>query len=190
MGTETKKAHVRRAAADYFNKYLVGFGIDIGCADDVLEICHGNVRLWDYELGDGDAELMAIIPDDTYDFVYSSHCLEHVRHPEIAIQNWWRILKPEGILFVVVPDEDLYEQGFWPSKYNGGHISTWTIKKAKSWSPVSRNVVDMIDLLPNCLPLSIQRVDTGYDYELAGRSKKDQSDVAEVGIEFIFRKVA
>ena len=56
------------------------------------------------------AELMASVADNTYDFVHSSHCLEHMRDPARAMHNWLRILKPGGHLVCLVPDEDLYEQ--------------------------------------------------------------------------------
>src|SRR5260221_7032838 len=38
----------------------------------------------------------------------------------------------------------LYEQGVFPSRFNGDHKSTFTISKASSWSPVSVNVLDLV----------------------------------------------
>jgi SAM-dependent methyltransferase len=43
------------------------------------------------------------IPDESYDFVASSHVLEHVANPLRALSEWKRILKPSGIIVVVVP---------------------------------------------------------------------------------------
>ena len=44
------------------------------------------------------------IPDATYDFILSSHMLEHTANPLRALQAWNRVLKPNGALIVLVPD--------------------------------------------------------------------------------------
>jgi hypothetical protein len=33
----------------------------------------------------------------------------------LAISQWWSLVKVCGYLILVVPDEDLYKQGVWPS---------------------------------------------------------------------------
>ena len=90
-----------------------------------------------WDLGDGDATFMESVKDETYDFVHSSHCLEHLLDPEKGLRNWFRILKPGGYLVVIVPDEDLYEQGVFPSTFNADHKWTFTISKSGSWSDKS-----------------------------------------------------
>jgi SAM-dependent methyltransferase len=40
-----------------------------------------------------------------YDFVLSSHVLEHVANPIRAIREWSRILKKNGVLLVVLPEK-------------------------------------------------------------------------------------
>jgi SAM-dependent methyltransferase len=45
------------------------------------------------------------ISDATYDFVLSSHNLEHIANPIKALQNWKRVLKPQGFLLVSLPDK-------------------------------------------------------------------------------------
>lgn len=44
------------------------------------------------------------IADATYDFVLSSHCLEHVANPLAALQEWRRVMRPGGILVLILPD--------------------------------------------------------------------------------------
>src|SRR5260370_39133901 len=44
-----------------------------------------------------------MIPDEAYSFVLASHVLEHVANPLRALQEWTRVLKPQGALLVVVP---------------------------------------------------------------------------------------
>lgn len=46
------------------------------------------------------------IPEKKYDFVVSSHCLEHLANPLKALKEWIRILKPQGVILVVVPDKN------------------------------------------------------------------------------------
>jgi SAM-dependent methyltransferase len=45
------------------------------------------------------------IADEKYDFVLSSHNLEHIANPIKALHNWKRVLKPQGFLVLVLPDK-------------------------------------------------------------------------------------
>lgn len=125
MSNETSKSWAIREARGDFNLYLKGNGIDIGCGPDVLRVKEGNVRGWD--MVDGDAMRMEGIEDETYDFVYSSHCLEHLTDVKLALKNWVRILKINGFLYFVVPDYALFEGGEWPSRYNGDHKHSFSL---------------------------------------------------------------
>ena len=46
------------------------------------------------------------IREHTYDFVLSSHCLEHIANPLQALREWRRVCKPDGYLCLVVPHRD------------------------------------------------------------------------------------
>lgn len=153
-----------------------------------LELFPGvrGLRIWD--LADGDAQDLGGVDDASFDFVYSSHCLEHMREPDVALANWYRVLRPGGHLVVTVPDEDLYEQGVWPSTFNTDHKWTFTIHKVRSWSPRSRNVVEMLTRLgPDAQVLSLQLLDHGYRYRLP-RIDHTQTPIGEAGIEFVVRR--
>src|ERR1700745_3871055 len=125
MGRETSKCYLARYERGDFKRYLVGKGIDIGCGGDPLTVEKGIVR--GYDKCDGDALYMAGEADASYDFVYSSHCLEHMPDVKLALTNWLRILKPEGILYLVVPDYELYEKGRWPSRFNPDHKASFSL---------------------------------------------------------------
>ena len=43
------------------------------------------------------------IPDDSYDFVLSSHNLEHFANPIKALKEWGRVVRPNGFLVLVLP---------------------------------------------------------------------------------------
>jgi hypothetical protein len=86
--------------------------------------------------------------------------------PREALAEWWSLVKPGGYMIVVVPEENLYEQGHWPSLFNSDHTSTFRIGGATSWSPVSLDVVELVETLPDCEVLEITLQDRGYDYSL------------------------
>ena len=121
---ETSKCERVRQRRGDFAKYLHGHGIDVGCGNDLLRVPDGSVRAWDLDAGD--AQLMAGVPADTFDFVYSSHCLEHLRDVPEALRNWARIVRPGGWLYVVVPDYVLYEKMTWPSRFNSDHKQSFS----------------------------------------------------------------
>jgi len=49
---------------------------------------------------------LAQVRPKTYDFVLSSHSIEHMANPLKAISEWKRVLKDDGILLLVVPDKE------------------------------------------------------------------------------------
>ncbi|HRJ46989.1 MAG TPA: methyltransferase domain-containing protein [Opitutaceae bacterium] len=44
------------------------------------------------------------IADAGYDFLLSSHCLEHVANPLAALREWHRVVRPGGHLVLILPD--------------------------------------------------------------------------------------
>ncbi len=53
-----------------------------------------------------EATNLSQIPDSKYDFVISSNCLEHVANPLKAIEEWIRVVKKGGLLFVALPNKE------------------------------------------------------------------------------------
>jgi ubiquinone/menaquinone biosynthesis C-methylase UbiE len=45
------------------------------------------------------------IADEKYDFLLSSHNLEHIANPLKAVKEWVRVLKPGGFILLVLPDK-------------------------------------------------------------------------------------
>ena len=43
--------------------------------------------------------------DRTLRYVASSHVLEHVANPVLALEEWCRVLRPGGVIYLVVPDK-------------------------------------------------------------------------------------
>jgi len=52
-----------------------------------------------------DAVHMPSIESQSYDFVFSSHCLEHIANPLKAVHEWLRVLKNNGHLILIVPEK-------------------------------------------------------------------------------------
>lgn len=123
---ETYKSHNRRKSEGFFEKYCKGEGLDIGYGSDpVLP----NVSGWDFN--NGDAQYLRTIEDESFDFVYSSHCLEHMHDVRVALKNWFRVLRRGGYLIVVVPHRDLYEKReMLPSRWNFDHRHMFLLGKS------------------------------------------------------------
>ncbi|MFH1826781.1 MAG: methyltransferase domain-containing protein [bacterium] len=122
---ETSKAKPRREKEGFFQKYCQGQGLDIGCGGDILA---ANCQGWDF--ADGNAQYLKGLPNEAYDFVYSSHSLEHMRDPAVALKNWWRVLKPNGYLIIYLPERELYEmRKTLPSHRNPDHKRFFLLDK-------------------------------------------------------------
>lgn len=159
-------SHSRLFWKDLERSVLSGKGIDIGCGDDPV-----NPDVKKFDKDDGDANEITKYVQETFDFVFSSHCLEHMIDPRIALMEWWKLVKPGGYLFFIVPDEDLYEQGIFPSRFNPDHKATFTISKAQSWSPRSFNVLDLAMELPGGSLVKLVLQDQDYDRTLYRHGK-------------------
>lgn len=135
--SETKKAHGRRLRAGFYDKYLQGNGIDIGCGDDPIvpwcdtfeKAAPDNGRpITSGTQYTGDATTMPGVQPLSYDWVYTSHIIEHVDFPHIAIASWFKLLKPGGYLIIYGPHRDLYERRrTLPSNWNSDHRTFWTL---------------------------------------------------------------
>ncbi|HPI41412.1 MAG TPA: methyltransferase domain-containing protein [Pseudobdellovibrionaceae bacterium] len=155
MANEASKTKLLHG--DKFLPYLTGSGIDIGCgADPILQ----SARAFDQIHGDAN-QISKYIPEK-FDYIFSSHSLEHMLDPLLALEDWLKILKPAGYLVVLVPDEDLYEQGNFPSRFNRDHKHTFTIQKSKSWSPKSHNILELVKKL-NVELIMIELQEDNYD---------------------------
>lgn len=158
MGQETSKSKDLRQITGDFKRYLVGSGIDIGCGPDVLKVESGSVRPYDKK--HGDAQTMSNVPDEKYDFVYSSHCLEHMHDVRGALRQWVRVLRRNGFLYFTVPCFRHYEKGHWPSKFNKGHHASFALHKRldrKSHYSITH------DIVPYLRGLGVETLEVRFD---------------------------
>lgn len=166
--SKTNKIRGPGFIARYFEGRSV---IDIGCgADPVVPWAEP------FDVVDGDANLITeYLPGRSFDVVHSSHCLEHMREPGVALAQWWALVKPGGFLITVVPDEELYEQGLWPSMFNADHKWAFTLDAQRLWAA---HVVDLRALhlrLPGVTLVDLQRQDHAYRRDLLEATRANLS---------------
>ncbi len=115
---QTRKRH------EYLH-YLKGQGIEIGAGSDPFPLpARVKVQYVDCITPD---ELFKIYPgyhgirfvtvdivasahqlpcsDSSLDFIINAHVIEHLTDPLGAVAEWHRVLRPEGILYSVIPDK-------------------------------------------------------------------------------------
>lgn len=188
----SKSIQRRLADSNFLRRYFVGDGMDIGGRPDPLLLYAElfplirSIRTWDWE--DGDAQFLSGVESGTLDFIHSSHCLEHLADPFEGIQNWFRVIRDGGHLIITIPDEDLYEQGVFPSTFNLDHKWTFTIFKVNSWSERSINALDLIRKLGSAADvIKIERLTATYRFGLP-RFDQTLTPIGECGIELVIRK--
>jgi predicted SAM-dependent methyltransferase len=95
--------------------------INIGCGEtnfgeDWISI-DGNIN---YRHVVHDDVHLSSHPDNSVDFIYSSHFIEYFDRGQVIflLENWHKVLKPDGILRIAVPDFEsmakLYINGDFP----------------------------------------------------------------------------
>lgn len=106
-------------AIPYAKHFCKGVGVDIGC--NRQEWCYPGAHGVDLNFKDGnDAYNFSY---DNLDYVYSSHCLEHLPDWITALDYWTSKLKQGGILFLYLPH---YNQEYWRPWNNRKHLHVFT----------------------------------------------------------------
>lgn len=136
---ETTKAYSRRVKEGFFEKYCQGKGLDIGFGSDLIT---KDAQGYDFE--HGNAQYIRGVKDKYYDFVYSSHTIEHLPDPYEGVKNWFRVVKPGGYLIIYLPHRELYEKRkTLPSRFNPDHKNFFLIDKDEE--PDTIGIVPLIE---------------------------------------------
>ena len=52
-----------------------------------------------------DATNISLVSNEAYDFLFASHCLEHIANPVKALYEWLRIIKTGGHIILILPEK-------------------------------------------------------------------------------------
>jgi SAM-dependent methyltransferase len=161
---EARKTNELRTE-EFKQQYFAGRVIDIGCGPDLI-VPHAVP----FDLDHGDAQtILDFFEPESFDCVHSSHCLEHMRDVRAALAQWWALVRPGGYLIIVVPHEDLYEQGVWPPLFNPDHKATFNLGGQKAALPVSFDIAALVNSLNGAEIVDACVQDQGLDYRLLRR---------------------
>lgn len=137
--------------------YTRGKGLDIGCGPykaynhfiGVDNLHHVREFGWETKPDIvSDANDLSLFADQSMDFVFSSHTLEHVVDPEKTLKEWFRVINIGGHLVLYLPSDKLYpkvgEPGANPDhKFNLNQqtVITW-MKSVGSWDLTENQLRD------------------------------------------------
>jgi SAM-dependent methyltransferase len=76
----------------------------------------------------GENENAYKLPDKKYDYIFSSHCLEHLEDPIKALEYWQTKLNPGAPLFLYLPHPDME---YWLPQNNRKHLHEFYPKQIK-----------------------------------------------------------
>jgi predicted SAM-dependent methyltransferase len=98
-----------------FAKHLCkGKGYDIGCMKEEWSF-PGSIPI---DIRFDDPYDANNLPDEQVDYIFSSHCLEHIDDWVSTMDYWYSKLKIGGTLFLYLPD---YSQKYWRPWNNRKH---------------------------------------------------------------------
>lgn len=104
-----------------YSRDLVGRGLEIGALGNPMPLPHATEIVYSDVLRPdqvdamypgsrhpdilSDSERFDGVATGEFDFVVANHVLEHVTDPIGALTEWHRILKPDGLLLISLPDK-------------------------------------------------------------------------------------
>jgi hypothetical protein len=105
-------------AIPYAKHFCIGTGIDVGCNRE--EWMFPGALPIDPVINEYDA---LNFPYENLDYVFSSHCLEHLQNWVDVLDYWTSKIKSGGVLFLYLPD---YSQEYWKPWNNRKHLNIFT----------------------------------------------------------------
>lgn len=154
--------------------YLLGDTVGTG-AGRVADLGHGGCKIlpsavgvdyFRFDAGDwiGDVRDLHFFGDQSFDAVYSSHCLEDLWDPRQALEEWTRILAVDGFLSLYLPLRDFYPNVGTPGA-NPGHKDDY----------VPEDVEGFVRELGNLEVVRSERFEDEDSFEIIARKKAGRS---------------
>jgi predicted SAM-dependent methyltransferase len=129
-------------AIPYAKQVCNGTGVDIGCMKK--EWAFPSSIPVDLSFDDGFNALN--LPQNELDYIFSSHCLEHILDWVSVMDYWYENLKTGGVLFLYLPD---YSQEYWKPWNNRKHFNIFTPEilydymKDKGYKNIFKSGIDL-----------------------------------------------
>lgn len=180
VGEESRKTYSAKLASGFFRKYMSGTGLEIGGTGYLQGVVPILDTATNIEIGyPGYDGIHLPFPDNSQDYVYTSHCLEHISDYKNSIREWHRVVKVGGHIVITVPHQYLYEKKLHkPSRYNEDH------KRYYTPASLLREIEE--SLIPNTYRvIMLKDNDEGFDYTIP--PEKHSSGCYE--IELVIQKI-
>lgn len=136
------KGNAAQFAIPFAKHFCQGKGYDIGFGKEEWKL-PGSIGIDESLQNDYDANYL---PEKGVDYIFSSHCLEHVTNWVETLEYWISCIKPNGILFLYLPD---LSQVYWRPWHNRKHRHCFTpeiIKKFLEDHDCKQIMVSGVDL--------------------------------------------
>lgn len=108
-------------AIPYAKHLCKGYGYDIGCMKKEWSL-PGSIPI---DLNFVDEWHATNLPKSNVDYIFSSHCLEHIPDWVSVMDYWYDTIKESGILFLYLPD---YSQEYWRPWNNRKHLNIFSVE--------------------------------------------------------------
>ncbi len=113
--TYLRDGNACRFLKPFAEHFCRGEGLDVGCGKWPLPGAKPVDLLFDDDAMN--------LPAGEFDYIASSHCLEHLVNPVAAIEHWVSRLKLGGVLLLYLPHPD---QKYWRPQNCRRHLHSWS----------------------------------------------------------------
>ncbi len=120
------EGNAARFAIPFAQAVCKGRGYDIGC--NRIEWCLPMSIPIDPDINKDFHALK--LPDGKVDYIFSSHCLEHIPNWVDVLDYWFGVIKESGTLFLYLPD---FSQVYWRAWHNRKHCNILTPEILKAY---------------------------------------------------------
>jgi len=147
-----------RFAMPFALEVCKGEGLDIGC--NRKEWAYPNATMVDPAINEYDA---MNLPIGEYDYIFSSHCLEHVKESWTNVLDYWlSVIKTGGHLFLYLPH---ISQRYWNIDSNRKHVHQFDGSEIEQYlqsCPVKNVFVSGVDLNNSFYVVCEKRVEEDF----------------------------
>jgi hypothetical protein len=130
--TIQKEGFAAQYTFPFAQKLCIGNGLDVGCNRKEWSL-PGSVPLYfSFKNGYHAMNLPSNInrDDRNWDYIFSSHCLEHLNDWTGVLDYWWHNIKDGGIIYLYIPD---YSQEYWRTWNNRKHVNNLRPNELKDY---------------------------------------------------------